>query len=381
MKELGFRIYPEKSIAIIDYNTCAFHQDAENQRRLNHWFDEHFKLIAEHKIKTLFIDISRNSSGNSGNNKVIFDRIKLDNPIELSYMMKSRYNPYANDGQKEFDLVSNTFTIVTPANPNGFDGDIYLIQGRGSYSAAVGVAEWFNAFDKAKIIGEQTGQATAVYIDTYPFMLPESQIAFGCSFKYWTSLPVGHEDKGVQPDYHVKLDYSKSYYDLNDLFEFMSQIDPEFEYQPIVSPEGTKVAVKDATASVFHPGENIDKAIDGNIFSMYHSPWDGKIEFPVILTFDFEGVEQIDFFKYYPRANDPPNGLFGKVEIWASTQSEPVLKKIVLHDFYQSSQPGYCILPQPLIKPTRIELRVLSAFSWHRSNHVSCAEIEFYSVN
>ena len=379
MKQLGFRMYPEKSIAIIDYNTCNFFQDSGNKWRLNHWFDEQFRLISEHKIKTLFIDISRNGGGNSANNNVLFKRIKLDQPIELEYMIQSRYHPYADDGQKELGhLASDTFKMVTPRNPNGFGGDIYLIQGPGSYSAAVGVAEWFQALDRAKLIGEQTGQATAVYIDTAPFSLPESQIGFGCSFKYWTSLPEGHEDKGVQPDYRVKLDYSKSYYDLNDLLGFLSQIDPKFKYQPVATPQGTKVAVKSATANYFQPGENIDKSLDGNMNTMYHSPWDGKIEFPVILTFDFEGVTQIDFFKYYPRANDPPNGLFGKVEIWASTKSDPVLKKIGTHDFYQSSAPAYCQFAKSLKNPTKIELRVLSAMSWHGDNHASCAEIEFY---
>lgn len=376
---LGFRMYPEKSIAIIDYNTCNFYQDSINQWRLNHWFDVRFKQIAENKIKTLFIDISRNGGGNSNNNNVIFKHIKHNKPIELTYMIQRRYLPYADDGMKELDyLKSDTFTNVTPTNSNGFDGNIYLIQGPGSYSAAVGVAEWFNALDKAKLIGEQTGQATAVYIDASPFTLPESRIGFVCSFKYWTSLPVGHEDKGVQPDYRVKLDYSKSYYDLNDLLGFMAQISPGFKYQPEVLPVGTKVAVKSATANCFQQGENIDKALDGDLNTTYHSPWDGKIEFPVILSFDFEGVPQIDFFKYYPRINNPSNGPFGKVEIWASTQSDPTLKKIGLHDFYQASVPGYYQFPKSLKNPLKIELRILSAMSWHGENHVSCAEIEFY---
>ena len=379
--KLGFRMYPEKSIAIIDYNSCSFYRDTVNPWRLNHTFDEYFKQIAEHKIKTLFIDVSRNGGGNSANNNVVFKHIKHNDTIKLSYRIKRRYIPNETGGEELGYLQTDVFDHVTPPNPNGFGGDIYLIQGPGTMSAAIDVSEWFNALDGAKLIGEQTGQATAVYIDTYPFNLPESGTGFGCSFKYWTSLPAGREDKGVQPDYRVKLDYSKSYYELNDLLGFMSQINPDFRYKPVVAPTGTKVAVKSATASCFQPGENIDRALDGNLNTLYHSPWDGKIDFPVILTFDFEGVSQIDFFKYYPRTFDQPNGLIGKVEIRASTQSDPKLKKIDVHDFYYTTAPDYCRFSKPLKNPTRIELRILSAMSWEGLNHVSCAEMEFYQSN
>jgi hypothetical protein len=379
-QRLEFRMYPEQSIAIIDYNSCQFNRDSETQWGLNRWFDERFKQMADKKIRTLFIDISRNGGGNSDNNKVLFKHIKHDKPVKLSYLMQRRYDPHAGDEtKKELGyLKSDTFQILTPPNPKGFDGNIYLIQGVGSYSAAVGVAEWFNELDNAKLIGEPTGQATAVYIDQFGFNLPESRIYFGCAYKYWKALPNGAEDKGVQPDYRLKPDYGKSYYDLNDLLGFMAQINPQLKYEPEILPQGVKVAVKSASANCFQEGENIDKALDGNLATLYHSPWTEKTDYPVILTFDFDGQSQIDFFKYYPRTDDPANGLFGEVEIWASTRSDTTLRKIGRHDFHLSSDPGYCLLPQPLKNPAKIELRVLSSTSWFDVNHVSCAEMEFY---
>jgi hypothetical protein len=378
---LGFRMYPEKSIAIIDYNTCSFSRDPDTQQKLNRWFDTRFRQIADRKIKNLFIDISRNGGGNSDNNNVLFNRIKHDDTIELVYMTQRRYR-YLPDGRSEAldHLKSDTFRLATPPNPKGFDGNIYLIQGPGSYSAAIGVAEWFEKLNRAKLIGEQTGQATAVYIDHMGgFKMPESGISFGSSYKYWKSLPAGREDRGVQPDYPVKLDYSKSYYELNDLLGFMAQIDPKFNYTPEAPPRGTKVAVKSASASCFQDGEDIDKALDGDLNTLYHSPYYESAAFPVILTFHFDGIRQIDFLKYYPRVNDPPNGPFGEVEIWAGTQSDPTLRKIGVHDFYRASTPGYYQFPKPLKNPAKIELRVLSSIGWYEVDHVSCAEMEFYT--
>jgi hypothetical protein len=223
-KPLGFRIYPEKSIAVIDYNTCVFGRDSAAQKQLNDWFDETFNQIITGKIKHLFIDISRNGGGNSTNNDVIFKHIRHRDTIRLTYEVQRRYLPYDDGGKELGYLKTDTFNNVTPPNKTGFAGSIYLIQGPGSYSAALGVAEWFNALDNAKLIGGQTGQATAIYIDISLFTMPESQIRFGCSHKYARSLPESHEDKGVQPDYPVKLDYTKEYYELNDLLEFMTQI-------------------------------------------------------------------------------------------------------------------------------------------------------------
>jgi tetratricopeptide (TPR) repeat protein len=377
---LGFRMYPEKSIAIIDYNTCSFGRDEQAQWGLYHWFDVRFKQLADMKIKTLFIDISRNGGGQSGNNEAIFKHIKQDKPVKLTYLIQRRYDPYADDESKrELGYLRNdTFQYSVPLNPKGYDGNIYLIQGAGSYSAAIGVAEWFKERGGAKLIGEQTGQATAVYIDQFGFSLPESRIYFGCAFKYWKALPGGVEDKGVQPDYPVALDYTKPYYDLNDLLGFMSQIDPAFRYEPVTPPKGVKVPVESASANCYQDGENIARALDGDLATLYNSPWTEKIDYPVILTFNFEGQSQIDFLKYYPRTEDPPNGLFGEVEIWASTRSDTTLRKIGRHDFYQSSAASYYRFPKPLKQPVRIELRVMSSMSWFDVIHVSCAEMEFY---
>ena len=373
--KLGFRMYPEQSIAIIDYNSCGFGRDSESQ--LNHWFDTRFKQISDKNIKNLFIDISRNGGGSTRNNNALFKQIRLDNPLELKYKLQTGRLPnaiYIRFGR----VWSSKITQRTPPNPNGFAGNIYLIQGLGTYSAAVDVSEWFNALPGAKLIGDQTGGVTDVYIEGHFFSMPNAQIPFVCSYKHFQSLPVSHKNKGVQPDYNVELDYSKPYYELNDLLGFMSQIDPNFEYQPYVAPVGTKVAVKSATANCFQPRRNIDRALDGDYGTLYHSPWDGKTEFPVILTFNFEGVSQIDFFRYYPVRSGLPNGLVGKMEIWASTQSDPVLKKIELHDFFYTSAPDYCQFSEPVKNPLTIKLCVLSSTSWHGMSQVSIAEIEFY---
>ncbi|MDR2039510.1 MAG: hypothetical protein LBQ60_16425 [Bacteroidales bacterium] len=375
---LTFRIYPEKSIAIIDYNSCSFGRDEAMKNQMNTWFDRRFKEIADKKIKTLFIDISRNGGGNSANNDYIFERIKHDDTIRLTYVVQKQYDPYAEDGKKELGYMrSDTFTNITLPNRTGFDGDIYLIQGYGSYSAAIGVAEWMKESGNAKSIGEQTGQATAVYIDMTGFKLPKSQIYFGCAFKYWKALPDGREDQGVLPDVPVKLDYSKSKYELNDLLSFLHQIDPTLSDGPEKFPQGTKVMVKNATASAYQPNEDINKALDGNFSTMYHTPWTEGAKYPVTLTFDFEKQPQIDYFIYYPRT-DMLNGLFGIVEIWAGTKSSPKLKKIATHDFQESNAPSYFQFPQSLKDPLKIELRVMSSATQDYNQHVSCAEIEFY---
>ncbi|MDR1883560.1 MAG: BACON domain-containing protein, partial [Prevotella sp.] len=100
-----------------------------------------------------------------------------------------------------------------------------------------------------------------------------------------------------------------------------------------------KISVKSGTASSYHNGENIDKSFDGDMSTMYHSPWGDVDYFPVTLTYNFENATAMDYLVYYPRTSGS-NGLFKEFELWIATQSEPDFKKYGDYDFAGSSSPG-----------------------------------------
>jgi hypothetical protein len=221
-----FRIYPEKSIAIIDYNTCGYSLNDEFVREeLDKIFRGMFEQVTKNNIEHLFIDISRNGGGNTGTNSYILKHIQYNDTIKLAESVQRQYDPFGENGIYELNsLISSTYTSTYTPKKDGYSGNIYLIQGRASYSAAMGIAQWFENIRRAIIIGEETGQATAHYIDSRGYLLPETETYLGCSYKYCKDLPDGYESQGVLPDVPIKLDYNKIHYDLDNLLDFLKQI-------------------------------------------------------------------------------------------------------------------------------------------------------------
>lgn len=141
-----------------------------------------------------------------------------------------------------------------------------------------------------------------------------------------------------------------------------------------------KLSVKSAEASSFQPGEEIEKSIDGNKESLYHSSWSnsGGNYFPITLTYRFENQESLDYFVYHPRTSGS-NGLFKETEIWISTE-EYSLRKVMEKDFKGSPYPTKILFDQPILKPTAVQIIVKSG-TGDGQGFASCSEMEFYRKN
>ena len=142
-----------------------------------------------------------------------------------------------------------------------------------------------------------------------------------------------------------------------------------------VTSAGGKIGVSSAVASVCQSGEDIDKSFDGNLSTMYHSPWTSKEEdFPITLTYNFKNVEKMSYIIYQPRTTGGNNGKFKDFEVYIATESNPTLTKYDSYDFEGSSEPGRIDFATPIEKPIQIQFAVNPGVG----GFVSCAEMEFY---
>ena len=66
----------------------------------------------------------------------------------------------------------------------------------------------------------------------------------------------------------------------------------------LVVDSDVKVTPTGAKASECERGQDIDKSIDGNYDTHYHSPWSVSAHFPVSLEYFFSGTEVIDYLVY-----------------------------------------------------------------------------------
>lgn len=142
-----------------------------------------------------------------------------------------------------------------------------------------------------------------------------------------------------------------------------------------------KVTVSSAEASSFQSGATIDKSLDGNYTTIYHSNWNNTDEgyFPITLSYHFSNISTIDYFVYYPRQTGS-NGHIKEFELWIATEDNPTLTKYGDYNFNGSSASNRVTFSKAIIKPVTIQLVVKSG-AGDGQGFVSCAEMEFYRRN
>lgn len=135
-----------------------------------------------------------------------------------------------------------------------------------------------------------------------------------------------------------------------------------------------KITIKSATASSQQPGEEIKNSFDGNLSTIYHSPWTANEYMPVTLTYNFENEETVDYLIYTPRSDGGENGNFQEFDLYVATTENPTLKLYGTYDFKGSSIASSISFSPALVKPTKIQFVVKSG----KGGFASCAEMEFY---
>ncbi|MDL2224030.1 M60 family metallopeptidase [Bacteroidales bacterium OttesenSCG-928-M06] len=139
----------------------------------------------------------------------------------------------------------------------------------------------------------------------------------------------------------------------------------------------TKIQVLSGKASASQKGERIEKSFDGDMTTIYHSPWYGT-KFPVTLTYNFNGKDTIDYIIYYPRT-DGTNGNFIEFELWTQSKSETNYTKVGEYNFEGSAAASPIYLPTPLKNAMSVKFVITSGIGDAGTNgFASCAEMEFY---
>ncbi len=245
-QEESFQVYRENAlekngqiIPVLELNTF-------NAYRLknNGIFELADRFFAENEdAENIVIDIRKNTGGNSNigyyildyimNNYKIFDQMEY----KISHYSKEEMNyildmNYYNRGIPEFlwdwpiytlfnDYLKMCGEIVFAKNgtsvfmdkeyrtklfpdKNQFNGNVYLLIGENTTSAAVDFASAFKEKGRGTIIGRETGHSDSYSGNLISRTLPNSGLVFATSMSYMIS-PRGIDDgKGVIPDIEVE---------------------------------------------------------------------------------------------------------------------------------------------------------------------------------
>jgi hypothetical protein len=128
-------------------------------------------------------------------------------------------------------------------------------------------------------------------------------------------------------------------------------------------------------------GEPLSLAIDGDMSTIYHSPYSGLTE-PITLNFYFaQAAEQLDYIVYNPRTSGT-NGNFKEITVSYSIKDDKVPPvKYRDYDFGGSTMPSVIFFDEPLKNVDQIQIVVQSGAGEKGKEFASCAEMQFYRRN
>lgn len=151
-------------------------------------------------------------------------------------------------------------------------------------------------------------------------------------------------------------------------------------------PADVQVKPLSAADNQHHTGNGVDKLLDGDLSTVYHSPWhidydNPTTTFPVVFDFDFDGTSALDYFILYSPTG---NGRIGKFDLFYKSQGDTEFTALndesAPFDFAQRGGQQTARFPRTLENVTalRISIRDGAGDNGVAGGFVSAQEIEFY---
>ncbi|GAA4208613.1 S41 family peptidase [Pedobacter jeongneungensis] len=234
-KPYSFNILEDK-VANIELNTL----EGDYHPYLN-FFDSCFTVIKQKKIKTLAIDIRKNTGGNSINADLLlgfFNSKKYTlsggKNWKISQLYKDQLIKQGDTSSNYLKQSNNSIwqrLNCEPYDPKYtseqafFNGQVYIITGPMTFSSANMLADGVKQFKLAKLIGEATGENTNDFGEGYHFQLPNSKIGFNVS----TSLDFGADCNNktrhpVLPDRQIETSYLDKIKGLDPVLQYILKV-------------------------------------------------------------------------------------------------------------------------------------------------------------
>jgi hypothetical protein len=208
---------PDERSGLLDFRACV---DVE---RFEMFLQETFSQIRQAGTQSLIIDLRHNDGGTSDlgdallgflTDQAVMQYASMDIKASPQVQAYYRQQAEANKERRYFDDVVTApgGTLLTIAgqplvihtNPLRFQGDLYVLIGRSTYSAAVMLAATVKDYRLGVLVGEETGGLATQYADIYPFELPQTHLHGMVSHKRFVRPSGGDDGRGVLPDYWVE---------------------------------------------------------------------------------------------------------------------------------------------------------------------------------
>ena len=209
-------LFPEKEIALIEFNSCV-----NIDKDFKEFVEESFDKIKTAGVKDLIIDIRKNSGGNSMScrylieafypgNFVMANGSKTKMSLELmdAWLKSGRYKQYSKNKNEFKKLCKENLGKLENSlqakdkrsffEHSLFDGNIYVLIGPQVASSSTMFASVVKDYKIGFLIGNNTGDFPAHYGDILRFKTPNTEIEFTSSSRYF-ERPNGIDTKRSLP--------------------------------------------------------------------------------------------------------------------------------------------------------------------------------------
>lgn len=200
------------TVAYLKSTTFSF--DLEKYKDL---LKDVFTRIKTSGAKKLIIDVRENSGGNSQLGDALIDMFnsKTYRHYSMQWKRSAQYVeelkrrkipvPDNYEGLRPGEILSNESPVINPGgNPLRFEGRVYVLSSKDTFSSGQMFLAVVKGNALAKIIGEETSEPACSFGEMLFFNLPNSRLRTSLSVKYW--MPPGgcKGASGVVPDVLVK---------------------------------------------------------------------------------------------------------------------------------------------------------------------------------
>ena len=209
----SYRPLPEYNAGLMEINQW------DNTPKFKEFLNETFEIIADNKTSNLIIDIRNNPGGRSPPVQWTLEYL-TDKPFRTAEKVETKvsqqllhatgrtleeFRRKLGDESTEVGcvIIQNIHLRTPKDRPYRFGGHIFVLIGRQTASASVEFASAIKCFNIGILVGEETGDTTVSFGNTFSFKLNNSRLRFGVPSKLIFQACGKPDGRGVIPDYEV----------------------------------------------------------------------------------------------------------------------------------------------------------------------------------
>ncbi|WP_040197239.1 S41 family peptidase [Candidatus Soleaferrea massiliensis] len=183
---IRYTIDEQTNTALLTIDSCQYDEYYRSTLR------EFFTQVKEKKIAHVILDLRENGGGNS----------QCANEF-LRYLDIDSYKDYGSRTRYSFLHFSTDpgITANKRAAELTFQGKLYLLTSRKTFSSAVMFAALLYDNQLATVIGEPAGNAPSCYGDVLTYQLPNSKLTFSTTYKYFIRPDAQNTADTILPGY------------------------------------------------------------------------------------------------------------------------------------------------------------------------------------